>query len=260
MRVAVIGASSGLGRCIATGLSEGGHDVALLARRLDRLERAVEEMGRGHAIACDVTDEAACVAAVQQAVDTLGGLDALVYATGVGVVGRLAEMDAATWFRMLGTNVVGAATATKAALPALQESDGRAIFLSSVSASMTPAWPGLGAYVASKAALDKLVEAWRIEHPEVGFTRLVVGDCGGGEGDSAIGFTEGWDMDLAVEFGRTWYEKGYIAGALLDVDDLVAAVDGILRLGASAVVPTMAVLPRVPRVPPTSGSDATMES
>ncbi len=248
MRVVVLGASSGLGRCVAMGLGEAGHDVALLARRKDRLDRTVEEMGgKGVAIECDVTEEVACKQAVDEAARQLDGIDALVYATGVGTLGRLADMDAATWTRTLATNVVGAAIATQAALPHLQASDGRAIYFSSVSASMTPAWPGLGAYITSKAALDKMVEAWRIEHPEVGFTRLIVGDCGGGEGHSAIGFTGGWDMDLAVEVGRTWYEKGYIAGALLDVQDLVDAVDGVIRLGSSAVVPTMAVLPRVPR-------------
>ena len=248
MRVVVLGASSGLGRCVAMGLGAVGHDVALLARRKDRLDATVAEMtGTAVAIACDVTDEDGCAQAVTDAAGQLGGIDALIYATGVGTLGRLADMDAATWTSTLVTNVVGAAVATRAALPHLQASDGRAIYFSSVSASMTPAWPGLGAYIASKAALDKLVEAWRIEHPEVGFTRLIVGDCGGGDGDSAIGFTQGWDMDLAVEVGRTWYEKGYIAGALLDVQDLVDAVDGVIRLGSSAVVPTMAVLPRVPR-------------
>ena len=252
MRVVIVGASSGLGRCVAMGLGAGGHDVALLARRKDRLEHTVEEIlagehaGSATAIACDVTDEAGCEAAIARAAEELGGIDALVYATGMGVLGRLADTGAETWTSTLLTNVVGAATATRAALPHLQASDGRALYFSSVSASMTPAWPGLGAYISSKAALDKMVEAWRVEHPEVGFTRLVVGDCGGGEGDSAIGFTQGWDMDLATEIGRTWYEKGYIAGALLDVGDLVDAIEGVIGLGASAVVPTMAVLPRVP--------------
>ena len=253
MRVVIVGASSGLGRCVAVGLGAGGHDVALLARRKERLDGAVEEIaagansGRALAVACDVTDEQVCRGAIDAAATGLGGIDALVYATGVGVLGHLATTDAATWTSTLVTNVVGAATSTRAALPHLQASDGRALYFSSVSASMTPAWPGLGAYITSKAALDKMVEAWRIEHPEVGFTRLIVGDCGGGEGDSAIGFTQGWNMDLAGEVGRTWYEKGYIAGALLDVEDLVDAVDGVIGLGASAVVPTMAVLPRVPR-------------
>ena len=47
-----------------------------------------------------------------------------------------------------------------------QVTNGIAVYLSSVSASMTPPWPGLGAYAVSKAALDKLVEAWRMR----GFT------------------------------------------------------------------------------------------
>ncbi|MEZ5255040.1 MAG: SDR family oxidoreductase [Microthrixaceae bacterium] len=248
MRVVILGASSGLGRSVAVGLGEAGHDVALLARRVDRLEQTVADLGeRAHAIRCDVTDEAQCTEAVRAAADVLGGIDALVYAPGVAPLGRLTDLDADAWTRTLTTNVVGAATATRAALDHLQASQGCAIYFSSVSASMTPAWPGLGAYIASKAALDKMVEAWRVEHPEVGFTRLIVGDCGGGEGDSATGFTSEWDMDIAVELGRQWYAKGYVAGALIDVNELVRAVESIISLGNTAVVPTMAVVPRVPR-------------
>ena len=86
------------------------------------------------------------------------------------------------------------------------------MFLSSVSASLTPPWPGLGAYIVSKAALDKLVEAWRAEHPDIGFTRLVVGDCGGGEGDSRTEFAEGWDPELAAELATVWSTRGYMSG------------------------------------------------
>ena len=60
-----------------------------------------------------------------------------------------------------------------------------------MSALLTPPWPGLGAYAVSKAALDKLVEAWRAEHPHVAFTRLVIGDCIGG-GRPQTHFAEGW--------------------------------------------------------------------
>ena len=112
----------------------------------------------------------------------LGGIDALVYATGIGPLARIDETDADTWRNVFDTNVTGAALVTTAAIEHLTASAGAAIYLSSVSASLTPPWPGLAAYAVSKAALDKLVEAWRAEHPEVGFTRLVVGDCAGGEG------------------------------------------------------------------------------
>ena len=86
---------------------------------------------------------------------------------------------------------------------------------------MTPPWPGLGAYAVSKAALDKLVEAWRAEHPQIGFTRVVVGDCAGGEGDSMTGFPNAWDPEIAAEFYPTWISRNYITGTLLEVEELV---------------------------------------
>ena len=129
----------------------------------------------------------------------LGGIDALVYAPGVGPLVRLADMDAETWRHVFDTNVIGASLVTSAAMPHLVESAGTAVYLSSVSASLTPPWPGLGAYAVSKAALDKLVEAWRGEHPTVGFTRVVVGECMGGDGDSMPEFANGWDQELAAE-------------------------------------------------------------
>jgi len=122
-------------------------------------------------VACDVTDDQSCQAAVAEAADGLGGIDALVYATGVGPLGRLVDISGETWRRTFDTNVVGAALITAAAIPHLTESRGVAAYLSSISASFTPPWPGLGAYATSKAALDTMVEAWRNEHPAVSFTR-----------------------------------------------------------------------------------------
>ncbi len=85
MRTVVVGASSGLGRCIARGLGQRGDTVAVMGRRLERLTEAAREAGPGSvAIACDVTDEASVVSAIEKAATELGGIDALVYATGVG--------------------------------------------------------------------------------------------------------------------------------------------------------------------------------
>ncbi|MHB8463712.1 MAG: SDR family oxidoreductase [Acidimicrobiales bacterium] len=247
MRTVVVGASSGLGRCIGIGLARRGATVALLARRHDRLADAANEAGPGAlAIACDVTDQASCRAAIDEAARGLGGIDALVYATGIGPLGRLADIDASTWRQVFDTNVIGAALVTAAAIPHLSESHGAAAYLSSISASMTPPWPGLGAYVVSKAALDKLVEAWRAEHPAVGFTRVTVGDCAGGEGYSGTEFAAGWDPDVAADMYPIWLARQYLSGTLLDVDELVRVIDSVLRCGASATIPTVAVLPRPP--------------
>ena len=250
----VVGASSGLGRCIGTGLARRGAHVALLARRRERLERAAREAGSGAlAIECDVTDADSCRAAITAAATELGGIDALVYAPAIGHLARLVDIDADTWRRSFDTNVIGAALLTAAAIPHLSASAGRAVYLSSVSASLTPPWPGLAAYVVSKAALDKLVEAWRAEHADVGFTRLVVGDCGGGTGESQTGFTQGWDAALGAELGPIWVQRGLLSGALIDVEDLVGVVDAILRTGPTASLPSVSVAPRA-RKPPSPAS------
>ncbi|MGP0032828.1 MAG: SDR family oxidoreductase [Acidimicrobiales bacterium] len=245
MRTVVVGASSGLGRSTAIGLGQRGATVALLARRHDRLVDAAKEAGPGAlAITCDVREDASCRAAIEEAAGGLGGIDALVYATGIGPLGRLIDVSAETWRRTFDTNVIGAALVTAAAVPHLAASSGRAAYLTSINGSITPPWPGLGAYATSKAALETLVEAWRSEHPEVGFTRVIVGDCAGGEGASATEFAADWDWDLAADLHPIWQARNYLSGTLLEVDELVRVIDTVLRCGASANIPSVAVTPR----------------
>jgi NAD(P)-dependent dehydrogenase (short-subunit alcohol dehydrogenase family) len=245
MRAVIVGASSGLGRCLATGLGQRGATVALLARRKDRLLDAAHEAGPDAvAIECDATDASSSRSAIEEAATALGGIDALVYATGIGPLVRIADADADTWRRVFATNVTGASLVTAAALEHLEASHGVAAYLSSVSASQTPPWPGLGPYAVSKAALDKLVEAWRAEHPTVGFTRVVVGDCVGGEGPAMTEFSAGWDTELAAEVAPIWVTRGYLSGSLIDVNELVTMVDSVLRCGASAGIPSITVAPR----------------
>ncbi|HEY6416557.1 MAG TPA: SDR family NAD(P)-dependent oxidoreductase, partial [Acidimicrobiales bacterium] len=64
----IVGASSGLGRCVGVGLAQRGARVALLARRRGRLDDAAKEAGGGAvAITCDVTDDASCHLAIAEA-------------------------------------------------------------------------------------------------------------------------------------------------------------------------------------------------
>jgi NAD(P)-dependent dehydrogenase (short-subunit alcohol dehydrogenase family) len=245
MKAVVVGASSGLGRCIGIGLAHRGARVALLARRRDMLEEAAKEAGGDTlAIACDAADEASGAAAIAEASTGLRGIDALVYAPAIGPLARLVDTDAETWRRVFDTNVIGAALITRAALPHLTASAGTAAYLSSVSASLTAPWPGLGAYAVSKAALDKLVEAWRVEHPNVAFSRVVVGDCTGGDGDAMTQFANSWDPDLMVELGQEWVARSLLSGAFIDVEHLVGVVDAVLRGGASLSIPSITVAPR----------------
>jgi NAD(P)-dependent dehydrogenase (short-subunit alcohol dehydrogenase family) len=245
VRAVVVGASSGLGRCIGVGLAQRGAQVALLARRRGRLDDAAKEAGEGTVVVeCDVTDAESCRSSIDEAATGLGGIDALIYTPGIGPLAKLVDTDVDTWRRVFDTNVTGAAIVTAAAIPHLTESGGAAAYLSSVSASQTPPWPGLGSYAVSKAALDKLVDAWRVEHPSIGFTRVVVGDCAGGEGDGVTGFANEWDLDLMTEVHPIWAARNYLSGTVMDVERLVDMVHAVLEHGASISVPSVTVAPR----------------
>ncbi len=237
-RTVVIGASSGLGRCIGVGLAQKGAQVALLARRLERLERAAKEAGpEAVAIECDICDENSIRSAIDSAAESLGGIDNLVYTPAIGPLVRLVDTDADTWRRVFETNVIGAALATAAAVPHLTASGGKVVYLSSDAGTYGPPWPGLGAYGVSKSALERLIESWRAEHPEIGFTCLVVGECGGGEGDAQTGMTAGWDMDLAAKAFPLWVSRGCMPGQLMPVEDLIEVVHTILRTDAATSMP-----------------------
>ena len=237
-RTVVVGASSGLGRCIGVGLAQRGDQVALLARRKERIEAAANDAGpKAIAVECDVTDEASCRAAINAAADAMGGIDNLVYTPAVGPLVKMVDTDAETWRSVFDTNVIGAALVTAAAMPHLTQSAGKVIYLASDAGTFGPPWPGLGAYGVSKAALERLVEAWRAEHPDVGFTNLIVGECAGGEGDSATGMNIGWDMDLAMKAVPLWASRGCMPGKLMPIEDLIEVVHTILRVDSATSMP-----------------------
>jgi len=242
MRTVVVGGSSGLGRCIGIGLAQRGARVAMLARRKERLEQAAAEAGdNALAIPCDATDAASCDSAIRTAAEQLGGIDSLVYCPALSPLRRLVEIDPDTWHQAFDTNVVGAALITAAAIPHLEASGGTVVYLSSVVASETPPWPGLGAYSVTKAALDKLVQAWSNEHPDIGFTRMTVGECTTGEGDAQSEMTANWDLDLAAALVPTWLERNYMSGVLIETEDLLDILHMILRRGASLRLPSVVV-------------------
>jgi NAD(P)-dependent dehydrogenase (short-subunit alcohol dehydrogenase family) len=227
-RVLVVGASSGIGREVAVQLGAGGARVVLAARRADRLADAVDAVeraggGDAHLVACDVRDPAQCESVVTAAVEHLGGLDAVVYATAVDPLVRLVDTDLERWREVYETNVFGASLVTGAALAPLTEAGGRMVYISATSVGRP--LPGMGAYETSKAALDELVRAWRGEHPEIGFCNVAVGNTLGTE------VHQSWDRDLLVELAPVWESRGYVhdngPGAMTVPDCATAVVAAI---------------------------------
>ena len=171
----MVGASSGAGRGVAEALAGQGARVGFAARRREKIDALAERAGNGAiGLQCDITDAASCAEVVERAAATFGGLDAVLYAPAIVAMSTMMDADGEYWDTIFRTNVIGAALVTRAAVPHLGQVRGRMLYCSSVS-STGPIWPGLGVYITSKAALERMVEAWRIEHPEVLFTCLTMG-------------------------------------------------------------------------------------
>ena len=160
----VTGASSGIGRATALALAGAGARVAAVARRADRLQSLVSDIGRDSAVAveADVTDEAAIKRAVADVHARWGRLDVLVNNAGVMLLGPIENADTEDWRRMMDTNVLGLMYATHAALPILRaQGSGDVVNISSTAGRTARA--GVGAYNASKWAVNAFSEALRQE-------------------------------------------------------------------------------------------------
>ncbi len=114
-RVAVItGASSGIGAATARALTAHGYRVALLARRVDRLQQLADELGDTTvAIAADVTDRDALIAAADQVQRELGGTDVLVNNAGVMLLGPFGTEQRSEARLMDEVNLLGAMTPSR---------------------------------------------------------------------------------------------------------------------------------------------------
>lgn len=161
----ITGAGSGLGQQMALEFARQGATVAVSGRRVDRLNAVVAEIesagGRALAVPCDVTDEAQVEAAVAQVIERCFRLDVAVCNAGFSVAGRIEKLTAADWRRQFDTNVVGAVTCARAALPELRKTRGRLALVGSVAGFVTV--PGTGAYHASKFAVRAIGETLAME-------------------------------------------------------------------------------------------------
>lgn len=148
----VTGGASGIGAAIAARLTAGGAKVAVLDVNIDQLPDGL--IG----VRADVTDDDSVRAAVASAVDQLGGLDIVINNAGIGAQGGVEDNDDAEWHRVLDVNVVGMVRVTRAALPALRQSDAAAIVNTS-SIAATAGLPQRALYSASKGAVLSLTQA-----------------------------------------------------------------------------------------------------
>ncbi len=155
--VLVTGGARGIGRAIVAHMTALGWDVIAGVRRVEDAA-VLGSLPRVSAVTLDVTDSAH-IAALETALPDR--LDAVVNNAGIVVGGPLETVGIGEIRRQLEVNVVGQLAVTQAVLPRLRTSQGRIVFISSVNGRISS--PMLGAYCASKFALEAAADALRME-------------------------------------------------------------------------------------------------
>jgi short-subunit dehydrogenase len=177
-RIAVVtGASSGIGAELARALAARGMRVALLARRVDRLETLADGLRRGGAealaVACDVSRQADVEQAVARVHECWGALDVLVNSAGYARHVLFKDHEVADIERMMRTNYLGTVYTIKAALPIMRgQGRGWIVNLSSVAGKLGQ--PDEAAYTATKFAVTGLSEALAYELGPLGIHVMAV--------------------------------------------------------------------------------------
>ena len=155
LKALVTGGVSGIGLAIAATFAAEGAAVVVLDLESGRPDVLTAEIGY---VTASITDDTAVRAAVNAALETLGGLDILVNNAGIGAQGTVEDAPDEEWHRVLDVNVVGTARVSRAAWPALRASAHAAV-VNTCSIAATAGLPQRAVYSASKGAVAALTRA-----------------------------------------------------------------------------------------------------
>jgi NAD(P)-dependent dehydrogenase (short-subunit alcohol dehydrogenase family) len=160
-RVLITGAARGIGAATAKRLHARGARVALAGIEPEELEAVAAACGGAPWTECNVADRAEVDAAVESSVEALGGLDVVMANAGVAAQLPIVGGNPEVFERTIAVNLLGVYYTLRAAGPHISHPGGYALAVSSLAAAVHP--PLLGAYSASKAAVEGLADAMRIE-------------------------------------------------------------------------------------------------
>jgi NAD(P)-dependent dehydrogenase (short-subunit alcohol dehydrogenase family) len=167
--VLITGAARGIGAALARKAAARGARVALVGLEPEELARVADELGPEHLwVEADVTDPAALAAAVQRAVDTFGGLDVVVGNAGIAPLTTVMTSSAHALARTIEVNLIGTMLTAHAALPEIAKRKGHVLLISSAAAFTV--LPGMSAYCASKAGVERFGDVLRLEVAHRGVT------------------------------------------------------------------------------------------
>jgi NAD(P)-dependent dehydrogenase (short-subunit alcohol dehydrogenase family) len=225
-KIAVVsGGSTGVGKAVAKQLTESGAQVVVLARRPDRLEAAVAEIG-GSAlgIPTDIGDGDSVRAAFATVEERFGRVDILLNSAGAARIRAIEDSTDEDIAACVGTNLLGPIHTTRSAVPLLRAAGGGDII--NVSSEITlDHMPLMSLYAASKHGLNGFTNAMRqdLRHDAIRVTLVILGAVG----DTAF-FENNFTREDRLRAAPVWDADGYLARVGAHKPMTSAAVSEIL--------------------------------
>jgi NADP-dependent 3-hydroxy acid dehydrogenase YdfG len=212
--VVITGASSGIGEAIARRLSQSGHPLLLIARRIDRLEALALPNALCEKV--DVTDKTSFETAIAKAEAIYGPTDCIVNNAGVMLLSELDVQDPAEWKTMFDVNVIGLMNGMQAVLaPMKARQSGTIINISSIAGRKT--FPNHAAYCGTKFAVHAISENVReeVSNSNVRVTTIAPGAVE----TELLSHTSSTDI---IDGYQDWKES---MGGALQADDIARSVE-----------------------------------
>ena len=176
-KVFIMGASTGIGKALATHYADQDTILGLAARRVDLLEDVARECRNDNAktyvFKVDVNDEENCSIAANEFIGITGGIDIVIANSGMGTNDDLLSGSSERINKILSTNILGVTNTIIPFLPTMKnQNSGTIVGISSV-ASFIPL-PNRGGYSSSKVAVRRLFDSWRPTLKEYGIKVVTI--------------------------------------------------------------------------------------
>ncbi len=169
--VVITGASSGIGKALASEFAARGSNLVLAARQYVTLCEISQDIEKTYgikcvAVQCDVSIETDCEYLIKQAIITFGRVDVLVNNAGISMRALFKDAELSVLRSLMDVNFWGTVNCTKYAMPALLDSKGTVVGISSIAGYK--GLPGRTGYSASKFAMNGFLDALRVENLKTG--------------------------------------------------------------------------------------------